>query len=78
MDHIENGIVPPWLRGDRIGKWGSPFKNQEQLLPPGTYSEYDVPPLPGVRPPGPERIVQEAGGASYWTWDQYGSFVRIR
>lgn len=55
------------------------FKNLEGLLPskaPGYYREYTVD-TPGATTRGTRRIVQGAGGETYYTDDHYENFVQI-
>jgi len=44
--------------------------------PAGYYQEF-VHPTPGVRGPGPRRIVQGQGGELFYTSDHYGTFVPL-
>lgn len=79
IDRINSGGTNP-LRND-----GSVFHNRipsgeaVPILPAqpvGIYREYVVP-TPGVRGPGPMRIV--TGGSEMWfTLDHYGAFIPIR
>jgi len=58
---------------------GSIFGNREGRRPSkprGYYQEY-VHPTPGVRGPGPQRVIKGQGGELYYTPDHYRSFVRI-
>jgi filamentous hemagglutinin len=64
---------------------GSVFRNlppkgqQRPLLPEkpeGYYTEY-VHPTPGVKGPGPQRIVVGKGGEIYYTPDHYDSFIPV-
>lgn len=58
---------------------GSVFQNRQRLLPQreqGYYHEYVVP-TPGVRGPGPQRLVIGRQGEIYYTYDHYDSFIRM-
>jgi filamentous hemagglutinin len=44
--------------------------------PAGFYKEYVVP-TPGVKGPGPQRIVAGSDGKMYYTPDHYDSFIPI-
>ena len=58
---------------------GSTFQNRERRLPrksEGYYKEY-VHPTPGLRGPGPQRIVVGEGGEIYYTPDHYRTFRRL-
>jgi guanyl-specific ribonuclease Sa len=58
---------------------GTTFQNRERRLPrkpAGYYKEY-VHPTPGLRGPGPQRIVAGQEGEFYYTADHYGTFKRI-
>ena len=58
---------------------GSIFQNRERRLPrqaDGYYKEY-VHPTPGLRGPGPQRIVVGARGEIYYTPDHYRTFRRL-
>ena len=58
---------------------GSVFQNRERRLPrqaAGYYKEY-VHPTPGLRGPGPQRIVVGARGETYYTPDHYRTFQRL-
>jgi len=59
---------------------GTVFQNREHLLPPqpaGHYREY-VHPTPGLRGPGPQRVILGADGEVFYTPDHYASFRRLR
>jgi RHS repeat-associated protein len=73
IDRIKAGVKHPH-RND-----GSIFGNREGLLPRqpyGYYREY-VHPTPGIRGPGPQRIVQGRGGELYYTEDHYDTFIPL-
>ena len=59
---------------------GSVFKNNEGYLPsskdPNYYHEY-VHPTPGVKGPGPQRIITGSRGEWYYTPDHYKTFIRF-
>lgn len=58
---------------------GTVFRNAGRLLPnrrSGYYREYVVP-TPGVRGPGPQRLILGQSGEIYYTADHYESFLRI-
>ena len=58
---------------------GSTFGNRERRLPNrprGYYTEY-VHPTPGVRGPGPQRLVIGKGGDVWYTPDHYDSFRAV-
>lgn len=58
---------------------GATFQNRERRLPPqraGYYREW-VHPTPGLRGPGPQRIVTGQRGEIYYTPDHYRSFRRL-
>jgi guanyl-specific ribonuclease Sa len=58
---------------------GSVFQNRERRLhrqAAGYYKEY-VHPTPGLRGPGPQRIVVGARGEIYYTPDHYRTFQRL-
>lgn len=58
---------------------GSVFRNSSRRLPSrpdGYYREYVVP-TPGVRGPGPQRLVLGREGEIYYTADHYESFLRV-
>lgn len=58
---------------------GSVFRNSSRRLPTrpdGYYREYVVP-TPGVRGPGPQRLVLGREGEIYYTADHYESFLWI-
>ena len=72
------GEAPPGFRG------GTPFHNNEHLLPPRTsagasvrYREWDVHPWVRGRNRGAERLVTGSDGSAYYTADHYQSFVRV-
>jgi len=70
---IDDGVPFPH-RND-----GSVFQNREGLLPaqsPGYYREYVVP-TPGVRGPGPQRLILGQGGEIYYTLDHYLTFIDL-
>ncbi len=59
---------------------GGTFLNLERRLPSqpnGYYKEY-VHPTPGLRGPGPQRVVLGRDGGVYYTHDHYQTFQRIR
>jgi RHS repeat-associated protein/MYXO-CTERM domain-containing protein len=73
LDRIKSGRSFPH-RND-----GSVFRNGEGLLPSrpeGYYREF-VHPTPGVRGPGPQRVVQSQGGELFYTPDHYGTFIPL-
>lgn len=73
LDRIKAGQPYPH-RND-----GTEFYNRESLLPArssGYYTEY-VHPSPGIRGPGPQRVVIGKGGEIYYTPDHYRTFIRI-
>ncbi len=58
---------------------GTVFQNRERRLPrqsAGYYKEY-VHPTPGLRGPGPQRLVIGEGGEIYYTSDHYRTFQRL-
>jgi guanyl-specific ribonuclease Sa len=58
---------------------GATFQNRERRLPrkpAGYYKEY-VHPTPGLRGPGPQRIVAGEGGEFYYTPDHYRTFRKL-
>jgi guanyl-specific ribonuclease Sa len=58
---------------------GTTFQNRERRLPRkpvGYYKEY-VHPTPGLRGPGPQRIVAGEEGEFYYTPDHYRTFRRV-
>ena len=59
---------------------GAVFKNNEGYLPPSKdpnyYREY-VHPTPGVKGPGPQRIITGSRGEWYYTPDHYKTFIRF-
>lgn len=59
---------------------GAVFKNNEGYLPPSKdpnyYREY-VHPTPGVKGPGPQRIITGSRGEWYYTPDHYKIFIRF-
>jgi filamentous hemagglutinin len=61
------------------GEQGSLFENREGALPAqeeGYYSKHVIP-TPGVRGPGPQRLVVGKGGEEYYTSDHYKTFTRV-
>ena len=71
MQRIEAGARNPH-RND-----GTRFQNRERRLPAGgTYTEYVVP-TPGVRGPGPKRIVVNGEGRAWYTPDHYAHFYPV-
>ena len=59
---------------------GVTFQNRERRLPrkpAGYYKEY-VHPTPGLRGPGPQRIVAGLEGEFYYTPDHYRTFERVQ
>lgn len=59
---------------------GGTFLNLERRLPSqpnGYYKEY-VHPTPGIRGPGPQRVILGRDGDVYYTHDHYQTFQRIR
>jgi RHS repeat-associated protein len=73
FDRIQAGVRFPH-RND-----GSVFRNRGNPLPQqplGYYREYVVP-TPGIRGPGPQRLVVGQGGEMYYTPDHYGTFVPV-
>jgi RHS repeat-associated protein len=74
MDRIAQGGSNPHPRD------GSVFQNRDGYLPQqplGYYNEYVHPPPPGVKPPGPMRVVTGQGGEAYYTPDHYKTFSVI-
>jgi filamentous hemagglutinin len=62
-------------RGD-----GEVFGNRERRLPAqprGWYREYVVR-TPGLRGPGPQRLVLGKDGAAFYTADHYATFTQVR
>ncbi len=58
---------------------GSIFRNKDSILPEkpyGYYREY-VHPTPGVKGPGPQRIVTGEGGEIYYTPNHYETFIPV-
>jgi hypothetical protein len=73
LDRIRTGGSFPHSRD------GTVFGNREGRLPAqpyGYYTEY-VHPTPGVRGPGPQRVVTGAGGDLWYTPDHYNTFVPL-
>ena len=59
---------------------GTTFQNRERRLPrkpAGYYKEY-VHPTPGLRGPGPQRIVAGQEGEFYYTPDHYRTFEKVQ
>jgi guanyl-specific ribonuclease Sa len=74
LNRISSGVKFPH-RND-----GSIFKNLEGLLPnkpAGYYNEF-VHPIPGMKGPGPMRIVTGQGGEMWFTPNHYKTFIPIR
>jgi ribonuclease T1 len=68
-------------RGERLNfpHDGSTFQNRERRLPrqaAGYYKEH-VHPTPGLRGPGPQRIVTGERGEIYYTPDHYRTFEQL-
>lgn len=58
---------------------GTVFRNSSRNLPGkprGYYREYVVP-TPGVRGPGPQRLVVGRNGEIYYTHDHYDTFIKV-
>ncbi len=69
-------------RGERDGHAndGATFGNREHRLPSrvrGWYREYVVR-TPGLRGPGPQRLVLGKDGAAWYSSDHYRTFVQVR
>ncbi|MCB9730752.1 MAG: ribonuclease, partial [Deltaproteobacteria bacterium] len=68
-------------RGERFPSRndGAVFQNRERRLPAhpsGYYREY-VHPTPGMRGPGPQRLIRGERGEWYYTPDHYGTFIPL-
>lgn len=73
LDRVQKGERYPHRRD------GTVFENREALLPHqphGYYREW-VHPTPGVKGPGPQRLVTGAGGDHYYTPDHYKTFISV-
>ena len=59
---------------------GAIFRNRENLLPIKTESYYRefVHPTPGIKGPGPQRIIYGECDEIYYTPDHYQSFIKVR
>ena len=68
-------------RGESFGHRndGKTFHNREKRLPirPRHYYKEYVHPTPGLKGPGPQRLVVGRGGEWYYTPDHYRSFVPL-
>jgi RHS repeat-associated protein len=74
MDRIKAGESYPH-RND-----GGTFQNNKDILPvksPDYYKEY-VHPTPGIKGPGPQRIIKGIGGEHYYSPDHYRTFIRFK
>jgi hypothetical protein len=74
LERIERGDSLPFAHD------GSRFDNRERRLPhkpSGYYREY-VHPTPGMEGPGPQRVVVGREGETYYTFDHYQTFRRIK
>ena len=73
IKHIDEGVTPT---GPTAKRWGITFENRDNDLPPyasSPYLEYRVAPQPGMRAPGPLRVVVDTvSNAIYYTWTHYG------
>jgi guanyl-specific ribonuclease Sa len=81
VSRVEQALQDIASGTQRYPRDGITFHNREGRLPPqpqGYYKEYTVPPPPGVRNRGAERLVTGNAGDVYYTPDHYGTFVRIR
>ena len=58
---------------------GTVFANREHRLPerPRSYYREYVHPTPGIRGPGPQRLVRGAGGDVNYTPDHYATFTML-
>jgi guanyl-specific ribonuclease Sa len=73
IERIQDGLSNPH-RND-----GTVFENRERRLPSqpsGYYIEY-VHPTPGLKRPGPQRIVVGQNGDWYYSPDHYRTFIRL-
>jgi guanyl-specific ribonuclease Sa len=73
IERIQDGLSNPH-RND-----GTVFENREHRLPSqpsGYYTEY-VHPTPGLKRPGPQRIVVGQNGEWYYSPDHYRTFIRL-
>jgi guanyl-specific ribonuclease Sa len=73
LDRIERGEKL------RFPNDGTAFQNRERRLPrqPAGYYKEHVHPTPGLRGPGPQRIVTGENGEIYYTPDHYRTFQRL-
>ena len=92
IQHIDAGTTPPWLHPNANGTFGRPYQNRltqnNDHLPgvpgAGGYTEFDVPPPPGVTNRGPRRVLRDNNtGDLYYTSTHYGdagfpSYWRVR
>ena len=57
---------------ERGGKWGAYYGNANGYLPVGAYTEYYVAPPNGQKFPAARRLVVDAKGRMFYTWNHYG------
>lgn len=69
----------PWNNnaGPKPGKAGQIWGNEENKLPKGNYTEYDVNPKTGPRRDGERFIRNDNSGEIYYTADHYNTFLKI-
>ena len=79
LDRIKSGVSFPHRNDGSIFQNRPPSGASTPLLPvrpKGFYKEYVVP-TPGVKGPGPQRIVVGNDGKMYYTPDHYDSFIPV-
>jgi len=63
--------------GGRIRRDATEFRNENNLLPPGSYRKWTVR-TPGVAGRGTRRVVvNQESGRAYYTWNHYRNFVKV-
>jgi guanyl-specific ribonuclease Sa len=80
LDRIQTGGSYPHRNDGSIFQNRPPVSGGGPLLPvqfKGYYTEY-VLPTPGVKGPGPQRVVVGKGGDMYYTPDHYDTFIPVR
>ena len=70
-------------RGQKLSQYrhdGIEFQNREERLPkkPAGYYHEWVHPTPGLKGPGPQRVVTGKNGDAHYTHDHYQSFRQVR